>query len=368
MDNFTQQYQIPTEIQFEGILLNGQLTADNFNINPNNNPPPTPDTSATISDSESGITGSSSSKNPTSSDSTSAAGLDVEDLLRIEESDRAHSVIINKLTSCLAREGKTDVVAIHKKKWSSPPGEARFHAFIIWFRAMVSKHGGVGENNPRSFLKYGWFGGSRNKIERILRYGFSHEDVVENNGLFGHGIYLSPDDSAIHSVESAIPDEDGIRHILLCKVLIGKPEVINPGSDQSYPSSTEFDTGIDSMISPKKYIVWTANMNTYILPEYVISFRFRSSSCSNGGLRVGNRRVVKSRNNGVRLPTSPWMPLPTLISTLSVFLPAESVGLITNYHKQFKERKMSRPELIKRVRQIAGDKLLSSIIKTFRGT
>ena len=68
-------------------------------------------------------------------------------------------------------------------------------------------------------------------------------------------------------------DENGLRHLLLCRVILGKAEEVAPGSDQSHPSSDEFDSGIDSFSCPKKYIVWTTHMNTHVLPEYVISFR-----------------------------------------------------------------------------------------------
>ena len=71
--------------------------------------------------------------------------------------------------------------------------------------------------------------------------------------------------------------KDGLRHMMLCRVILGKAEVVHPGSDQYHPSSDEFDSGMDNLSSPKKYIVWSAHMNTHILPEYVISFRAPSN-------------------------------------------------------------------------------------------
>lgn len=75
------------------------------------------------------------------------------------------------------------------------------------------------------------------------------------------------------SVEGSNVDEDGLRHLLLCRVILGRPEVVHPGSEQYHPSSEEFDSGVDNHIAPKRYIVWSTYMNTHILPEYVISFR-----------------------------------------------------------------------------------------------
>lgn len=77
-------------------------------------------------------------------------------------------------------------------------------------------------------------------------------------------------------MESAAADENGVRHLLLCRVILGKMEVVPPGSEQWHPSSEEFDSGVDDSVSPRKYIMWSTNMNTHILPQYVVSFRVPS--------------------------------------------------------------------------------------------
>lgn len=74
-------------------------------------------------------------------------------------------------------------------------------------------------------------------------------------------------------MEAAIVDEDGIKHLLLCRVLMGKSEVVNRGSMQCYPSSDEFQSGVDDLVSPKRIIIWSSQMNTHILPEFVVSFK-----------------------------------------------------------------------------------------------
>ncbi|CAI9786832.1 unnamed protein product [Fraxinus pennsylvanica] len=72
-------------------------------------------------------------------------------------------------------------------------------------------------------------------------------------------------------------DDDGLRHMLLCRVILGRMEVVRPGSEQYNPSSEEFDSGIDNLVSPRKYIGWSTRMNTHILPEFVVSFRIPSN-------------------------------------------------------------------------------------------
>lgn len=79
-------------------------------------------------------------------------------------------------------------------------------------------------------------------------------------------------------MQLASSDEEGRKHMLLCRVILGKTELIAPGSRQYNPSSEEVDSGVDDLESPGKYIIWSSSMNTHILPEFVVSFR-ASSYC-----------------------------------------------------------------------------------------
>lgn len=72
---------------------------------------------------------------------------------------------------------------------------------------------------------------------------------------------------------SSVADENGLRHLLLCRVILGNQEEVLPGSKQLLPSSEEFDSGVDNCLAPKKYIIWSTHMNTHVLPEFIISFR-----------------------------------------------------------------------------------------------
>uniref|UniRef100_A0A6N2M6S0 RST domain-containing protein n=1 Tax=Salix viminalis TaxID=40686 RepID=A0A6N2M6S0_SALVM len=77
----------------------------------------------------------------------------------------------------------------------------------------------------------------------------------------------------------------------------------------------------------------------------------------------------------MRTPTSPWMPFPSLISSLSKFLPPTTTRLIIKYYRAHRVsnsirfiagKKISRQELKQQVRKIIGDKLVISVIKSFR--
>ncbi|GMH01279.1 hypothetical protein Nepgr_003118 [Nepenthes gracilis] len=299
------------------------------------------DPESSVSDCESSVSGAGS-------DST---GLFTNGFNRVDEKDTAHGVIMHRFTSCLDRvRERTRVIAIHRRIWSSFTAQAKLQAFQIYFRALANK------NDGNANLKYAWFGTSKHGVNRIMTHGFGDEDIRMNSGLFGLGVYLSSYDSPLESVQSSTVDEDGLRHVLLCRVLLGKTELLSPGSSQSNPTSDEFDSGVDDLLSPKKYIFWIANMNAQILPEYVLSFR--AAPCLGGSLRI---------ETPIKLPTSPWMSFPALMNALSRLLPSHVVTLINKYHMDFKEKRISRLELIRQVRRLAGDKLLIAVIKSRRG-
>ncbi|KAL0335733.1 UNVERIFIED_CONTAM: putative inactive poly [ADP-ribose] polymerase SRO2 [Sesamum radiatum] len=291
------------------------------------------------SDCESGISGA---------DNEQQIRLSGNGLIRVDDAEVVYEIIKKKLVSSLSCYGfDAQVEAIHRNDYSGIMSRAKLQSFCIYSRAMEIKCGG------NANVKYAWFGASKDEISTILDHGFG---LPMNARTHGHGVHLSPVDHPVESMELASPDEDGLRHMLLCRVILGKTEVVCPGSEQYHPSSEEFDTGIDNLASPQKYIIWTSSMNTHILPEFVVSFR-ASSSC---------RESQKGRQP-IRQPNSEWMPFASLITTLSKFLPPDAVELISKNYGDYKKQKMSRHEMIQLVRQVAGDKLLMTIIKSYRG-
>ncbi|XP_050224122.1 probable inactive poly [ADP-ribose] polymerase SRO5 isoform X2 [Mercurialis annua] len=271
-------------------------------------------------------------------------------LVRLSNGDKVNDIVKQKFLSGLGSLGKqANVVAVYRNKYSGVFGEAKMQSFQIFAKAMERKNGG------NANVKYAWFGASsKAEISSILSHGFGQQ-ISSNNGLYGSGIYLSPDNCPLESVRNLRVDRSGLRHLLLCRVILGKSEEVRPGSDQCHPSYEEFDSGIDTLLSPKKYIIWSTHMNTHILPEFVISFK--APCCLKGFFKI---------RESPGLPTSPWMPFPALISALAEFLPSATVGRLDKYHVDYRNKKISRQELIQRVRRIAGDKLLISVIKSFR--
>ncbi|GFP95399.1 probable inactive poly [ADP-ribose] polymerase sro3 [Phtheirospermum japonicum] len=150
-------------------------------------------------------------------------------------------------------------------------------------------------------------------------------------------------------------DENCIKHMLLCRIILGNTETIRAGSEQLYPSSTDFDSGIDNPLTPRKYIIWSAYMNSHILPNYVISFKSASST--------GNHRITR---DCARKPNSPIIRFSILLNALSKFLHPSKTGLVLKWYNDFRKHKIDRSELIRRMRSFASDEVLISAVKLCR--
>ena len=88
-------------------------------------------------------------------------------------------------------------------------------------------------------------------------------------------MYLAPLDCAALSCDGrySVNDAHGIKHVLLCDFAPGSAEVVPRGSTQAWPTvGSNHNTGVDHLVKPSRYIVWSNDMNKRILPKYVISF------------------------------------------------------------------------------------------------
>ncbi|KAH7857728.1 hypothetical protein Vadar_015944 [Vaccinium darrowii] len=190
-------------------------------------------------------------------------------MIRSEEGNRASELIKSTFLKGMGLFGNdTNLVAIHKNANSGPTGQlARLKRFEIFSAAVAEKCGG------NANIKHAWYGASKSEICEILSYGFTTCRQPEDGDGYGVGVYLSPFDCAIDGALSSEADEDGLRHLLLCRVILGKMEEICVGSKQYQPSSNHFDSGVDNLSAPRRHIIWSAYMNSHIVPNYVVSFR-----------------------------------------------------------------------------------------------
>lgn len=83
-------------------------------------------------------------------------------------------------------------------------------------------------------------------------------------------------DILLDSVGLCDVDEKGVQYMLLCRLILGNMEAVMPGSQDSFPSSDIYDSGVDDCSNPKCYVMWPSHLSTHIRLEYLVSFRLSS--------------------------------------------------------------------------------------------
>ncbi|KAL6006992.1 hypothetical protein ACLOJK_032488 [Asimina triloba] len=191
--------------------------------------------------------------------------------LCLEEGDKDYSFVKRVFLAGMGTLAKhTRIEAIHRNSHSSLSGRSRLQTFRIYSEAMSKKCG------ANTNMKFAWCGSSKDGISDILRHGFGQCQTPDNGGLYGCGIYLSPADSSVDSVRSSTVDENGLRHLLFCRVILGNSEEVVPGSRQFHPSSEEFDSGVDNRSSPKTYVDKGANKDAQICLDFISEANIRA--------------------------------------------------------------------------------------------
>ncbi|KAG6426447.1 hypothetical protein SASPL_110670 [Salvia splendens] len=221
--------------------------------------------------------------------------------------DQAKYVVVEKMFRAglgVLGEG-LNVVALHMNSSSSIARHARLEAFRLYSRAVAVNRGGDAN------IRFAWYGGARDEILGIVTHGFG---------------------SAMRVKE----EEFGVKHLLLCRVILGNTEKIAAGSRQFQPSSTDFDSGVDNPLSPLQYTIWSAYMNSHIFPIFIISFT---------------------------APSLTGVEFSVLMNVLSRFLNPSQMTLILKCYNEFQEKKIGRPHLITRWRSLVGDKVLLLAIR-----
>ncbi|XP_055806863.1 probable inactive poly [ADP-ribose] polymerase SRO2 [Solanum dulcamara] len=305
--------------------------------------------SMTIENQEMLLSFDSEAESPTPTLDNSFGSFRRNGVIKVEEGNEEHDLIKAGFVSGLRQLGKEiEVVAIHKNLCSTIIGQAKLQSFRIYCEAMRKKCGGDAN------IKYAWFGSSKDEIYKIISYGFSTITEPKSGECFGIGVHLHP--ANIHGVLSAVEDEDGLRHILLCRVILGNTEVIEASSKQFQPTSPHFDSGVDNYLAPKTYIIWPSYMNSHILPNFLLTFRSPT-------LLSGASSKIK------KVPLKPSrIKFHDLLRVLSKFLHPSRVVLISKYYEDFQKNKITKLVFIRKLRQIAGDTSLRAVMKLYPNT
>ncbi|KAE8055692.1 hypothetical protein FH972_012518 [Carpinus fangiana] len=258
------------------------------------------------------------------------------------------------------------------------------------------------KNRGNPNLQYGWLAASKDALSSIMTYGLGHggSKIVSSYGV---GVHLTPLNHAHTSASYCDDDENGIRYLVFCCVILGNVEVVSPGSVQCHPSTEDFDSGVDDLQCPRHYIVWNMNVNTHIFPEYVVCFKMSLGVDGAGALVAEDGRIdvsgvttIEGRQGQVQLygspvesekckpfpqfenssqekavilgssslktPKSRWMPFPQLFEAISKEASPEAMKLVNDHYDTFKSKKINREDFIKKLRSIVGDTLLRSTL------
>ncbi|MBA0574864.1 hypothetical protein Golob_027929 [Gossypium lobatum] len=199
------------------------------------------------------------------------------DLIKLHESSDEYSIVRTGFFSGIEENSrkKIKILAIHKTFNSSFSAKVKAKNFQILAKAVARKC--CGDAN----IKYAWYSASKVEICEILKHGFSwYIKTAENQYCYRTSIYLFAAKFSSDSVLGSKVDETGVRHLLLCRVILGKQELVTGNcNDRFHPSSPEFDSGVDDLSAPRKYIIWSTYMNSHILPCYIISFGAPYEAC-----------------------------------------------------------------------------------------
>ncbi|XP_057871441.2 probable inactive poly [ADP-ribose] polymerase SRO1 [Cryptomeria japonica] len=191
-----------------------------------------------------------------------------DNLIKLGEDEQEFADVRNKFLAGLRMLATfTSIIGIYRNLHGSVVGQSRLNAFQGHIDNITRKNGGDAN------VQCAWHGTSRDGICGIIKNGFVQPVTPKHGAVYGNGVYLAPANrSHVSAVYSDI-DKNGEQHMLLCRVILGNTEVVIPGTRQCHPSNEDFDSGIDDIIDPTRYIVWSTHMNTHILPEYVVSFK-----------------------------------------------------------------------------------------------
>ncbi|WOL19519.1 inactive poly [Canna indica] len=275
-----------------------------------------------------------------------------------------------------------DIVGILRTPLKNDLGQVRFNMFQKQVEITRKVRGNAN-------VRYAWLASSKDAVEEMMLHGVLKQPVQKR--LYGNGIHLSPANCSDVCASYSDVNANGLINLMLCRIIMGNVELICPGSKQFQPSNENFDTGVDDLQKPKHYIIWDADMHTHIYAEYIVTFKVTTkvNECLLGKQNISNASAITNSSaphcslldetvqpspalatkcqvpverTAMRTPTSPWMPFSMLFAAISTKVPPGDMDLVHNHYDDFKKRKINRIDLVKRLRQIIGDKLLVSTI------
>lgn len=217
------------------------------------------------------------------------------ELVEAMEGQAAYNFVKNLLLAGMGKiKSSTVVNSIYWCSHASEMGRVRRTAFRNSVEKVKAARGGAN-------VKRAWYRASPKVIESIVIHGFGQVETQSASEAYGIGIHLYAEGHSQASVSKLRPADGGQFHVVLCRVIVGNTEQVKLGSCQLQPSSEDFDSGVDDLTVPRLHIIWSAHMNTHILPEYIVSF---SVSNHLGGVAEGPSQSSSERTRMIQGKTS----------------------------------------------------------------
>ncbi|MQL67800.1 hypothetical protein Taro_000074 [Colocasia esculenta] len=266
----------------------------------------------------------------------------------LDQGDKMYKVIENIfLTGMRKCVPWTAITSISKCSYMGLSGNGRLKAFMAQLEMTKSARGDA-------HVKAGWYGASASNVTSIISHGFGQP----NNRSLGPevhaiGVYLAVQDCPHASSLLAEADNVGEKHVIFCRIITGNVEKINAYRPQCHPSTDEFDCGVDDLEKPKWYVVWSTHMNAHLLPEYIVSFK----------TFVSGPALMEA--SGKQLPKLP-LSFPKLFAELGNSLPSTSVQALEILYERVKVEKIPKDIFVRKLREIAGEKLLATTFQKYR--
>lgn len=261
------------------------------------------------------------------------------------------------------------ILHIHRYSPNDITAQCRLEAFERQMRTTKEERGDAN-------VRYGWLGSRKNDIVRILINGLGSPGKPAEKAGLSAGVYLSPEDRAFTSVGLCDVDEKGVQYMLLCRVILGNMEAVTPGSQDSFPSSEIYDSGVDDCSNPKCYVMWPSHIGTHIRLEYLVSFRLVSKvrdyllglkglwfhpSPKEVAVDISTLQPVLGETG--EGPTSPWISFRVLFAMIQDNISSVARELLFHHYEELKESKITREEMVKKMIIIVGEKLLLETLK-----
>jgi hypothetical protein len=275
-----------------------------------------------------------------------------EKAVKLEETDKFYQVVKKLfLSGVAARAGRGVAITAVRKVAQGP----RARAFQLQGQLLAAARGAGGGN-----AKFAWYGAPAADVAAAVEHGFGRTNSRALGPLaHGDGVHLSPPQSPYASAMLAKADENAEAHIVLCRVLMGQPEAIPAGSSQFHPSSDDYDSAVDNIQNPRWYIVWSTDMNTRILPEYVVSFK-----CPNLQQMQGSSPATSELKKPSPVARDMF---PTLLAEIQRFVPSSKLQTLQGTYNSFKKGQMKKDQFIRFLRAFIGDRVLTTVAKKLRG-